>query len=62
MSIGSRLFEAAQDLYRAAFNAVQWYAEESKAHEVARRAVRSESANLNSTIGKCLEPIFAPSY
>ncbi|MEP0803320.1 hypothetical protein NDI37_25055 [Funiculus sociatus GB2-A5] len=23
-------------MYRAAFNAVQWYAEESKAHKVAR--------------------------
>ncbi|MEW5856894.1 MAG: ChaB family protein [Cyanobacteriota bacterium] len=63
VSVRDRLSEAAQELYRAAFNsAVQWYGEESKAHEVALRAVRSQSASLNSIFGKCLEPLLATSY
>ncbi|OKH29007.1 cation transport regulator ChaB [Calothrix sp. HK-06] len=34
-----------QDVYRAAFNsAVHWYGEASKAHQVARSAVRMQSA------------------
>ncbi len=45
------LSEAAQELYRAAFNcAIHWYGEESKAHQVAWSAVKSQAASLNSTI------------
>ena len=45
------LSEAAQELYRAAFNcALHWYGQESKAHQVAWSAVKNQSASLNSTI------------
>ncbi|BAZ17286.1 hypothetical protein NIES4071_91640 [Calothrix sp. NIES-4071] len=39
------LSQECQDVYRAAFNsAVHWYGEASKAHKVARSAVRMQSA------------------
>jgi cation transport regulator len=45
LEIRIRLPEAAQDLYRAAFNStIQWYGEATKAHQVAARAVRMQSA------------------
>lgn len=51
-AIRDRLSEAAQTLYRIAFNsAVQWYGEESKAHQTAWSAVRNQAARLNSAIG-----------
>lgn len=50
-NIRDRLSEAAQTLYRMAFNsAMQWYGEETKAHRIAWSAVRSQSVSLNSTI------------
>lgn len=50
-NIRERLSEAAQSLYRSAFNsAIQWYGEEAKAHQIAWSAVRSQIANLNSTL------------
>ena len=50
-SIRDRLSEAAQSLYRVAFNsAVQWYGEESKAHKIALSAVRNQAVSLNSAI------------
>jgi len=56
--VRSSLSEAAQELYRAAFNcAIHWYGEESKAHHVARCAVRTQSVSLNSTIGRDPEPV-----
>lgn len=45
LEIRIRLSEAAQDLYRAAFNStIQWYGEAAKAHQVAARAVRMHYA------------------
>ncbi|MDZ8187838.1 MAG: ChaB family protein [Nostoc sp. ChiSLP02] len=45
LDIRSRLSEAYQDLYRAAFNsAIHWYGEPSKAHQVALSAVKMHSA------------------
>ncbi|BAY92673.1 MULTISPECIES: ChaB family protein [unclassified Tolypothrix] len=45
VEIRSRLSEAYQDLYRAAFNsAVHWYGEAAKAHKVALSAVKMQSA------------------
>jgi cation transport regulator len=45
LEIRDRLPEAAQDLYRAAYNsAIQWYGEVAKAHQVALSAVRIYSA------------------
>ncbi|BAZ02587.1 ChaB family protein [Tolypothrix tenuis PCC 7101] len=45
LEIRSRLSEAYQDLYRAAFNsAVHWYGEAAKAHKVALSAVKMQSA------------------
>jgi cation transport regulator len=45
LEIRSRLSEAYQELYRAAFNsALHWYGEASKAHQVALSAVRMQSA------------------
>ncbi|NJP09800.1 MAG: cation transport regulator ChaB [Leptolyngbyaceae cyanobacterium RU_5_1] len=50
-SVRDRLSDAAQSLYRAAFNsAVQWYGEEEKAHQTALSAVKSQAASLNSAI------------
>ena len=52
------LSEAAQELYRAAFNcAIHWYGEESKAHQVAWCAVRTQAANINSTINSSPKPV-----
>lgn len=54
------LSEAAQELYRAAFNcAIHWYGEESKAHQVAWSAVKSQAASLNSTINGGPKPLLA---
>lgn len=51
-SIRDRLSEAAQTLYRLAFNsALQWYGEETQAHKIAWSAVRNQAVSLNSTIG-----------
>lgn len=45
LEIRDRLEEAAQDLYRAAYNsAIQWYGEAAKAHKVALSAVKIHSA------------------
>lgn len=45
LEIRDRLEEAAQDLYRAAYNsAIQWYGETAKAHKVAQSAVKIHSA------------------
>ncbi|HEY9637540.1 MAG TPA: ChaB family protein [Coleofasciculaceae cyanobacterium] len=45
LEIRDRLSEAAQELYRAAFNStIQWYGEAAKAHQVAIKAVRMQSA------------------
>ncbi|AFY45146.1 ChaB family protein [Nostoc sp. PCC 7107] len=45
LEIRTRLSEAYQELYRAAFNsALHWYGEASKAHQVALSAVRMQSA------------------
>ncbi|MBD2022402.1 ChaB family protein [Leptolyngbya sp. FACHB-36] len=50
-SIRDRLSEAAQTLYRTAFNsAIQWYGEETKAHKIAWSAVRNQLVSLNSAI------------
>jgi cation transport regulator len=49
--IRDRLPEAAQSLYRIAFNsAIQWYGEEEKAHKIAWSAVRNQKVSLNSAI------------
>jgi cation transport regulator len=51
-AIRDRLPEAAQSLYRIAFNsAIQWYGEEERAHKIALSAVRSQKASLNSAMG-----------
>jgi len=45
LEIRTRLSDAYQELYRAAFNsALHWYGEASKAHQVALSAVRMQSA------------------
>ncbi len=45
LEIRTRLSEAYQDLYRAAFNsAVHWYGEAPKAHQVAMSAIKMQSA------------------
>ncbi|MBU7582871.1 MAG: ChaB family protein [Nostoc sp. TH1S01] len=45
LEIRTRLSEAYQELYRAAFNsALHWYGEASKAHQVALSAVKIQSA------------------
>jgi cation transport regulator len=55
MNVRTYLSEVAQDFYRAAFNsAIDWYGDESKAHQVAWCAVRSQAASLNSAIGRSL--------
>jgi cation transport regulator len=51
VSIRTRLSEAAQNFYRVAFNlAIQWYGEESKAHQIAWSAVRNQMVSPNSAI------------
>jgi cation transport regulator len=51
IEIRSRLPEAAQDLYRAAYNStIQWYGEAKKAHQVAARAVRMKVARDASVL------------
>jgi cation transport regulator len=43
--IRDRLSDAAQDLYRAAYNStIQWYGEAAKAHKVAASAVKMKLA------------------
>ena len=52
VNVRDRLSEAAQSFYRIAFNsAMQWYGEETKAHQIAWSAVRNQSVSLNSAIG-----------
>lgn len=49
--IRCRLSEAAQDLYRAAYNsAIHWYGETAKAHQVASSAVKMQSARNISAL------------
>lgn len=56
--VRDRLSEAAQELYRAAFNcAIHWYGEESKAHQVAWCAVRTQAANSYSTLTEAAKPL-----
>lgn len=44
LEIRTRLSEAYQDIYRAAFNsAIHWYGEAPKAHQVALSAVKMQS-------------------
>jgi len=51
--IRDRLPEAAQDLYRAAYNsAIQWYGEAAQAHKAALTAVRIYSARNLATSAK----------
>ena len=52
LEIRNRLSEAAQDLYRAAYNsAIQWYGETAKAHKEAASAVKMYAAkNANVSI------------
>lgn len=58
--VRDRLSEAAQELYRAAFNcAIHWYGEESKAHQVAWSAVRNQTVSLNSTLNEGSRPLLA---
>lgn len=60
IEVRDRLSESAQELYRAAFNcAIDWYGDEAKAHQVAWCAVRTQSASLNSTIDRGIEPLVA---
>jgi cation transport regulator len=45
LELRARLSEAAQDLYRAAYNsAIHWYGETAKAHQVALSAVKMQTA------------------
>ncbi|MER3435149.1 MAG: cation transport regulator ChaB [Leptolyngbya sp. ERB_1_1] len=54
-SVRDRLSETAQHFYRVAFNsALQWYGEESKAHQIAWSAVRNQAVSLNSAIVEVL--------
>jgi cation transport regulator len=53
VSIRDRFSEAAQSLYRVAYNsAIQWYGEEEKAHQIALSAVRNQAVSLNSAIAQ----------
>lgn len=53
--IRDQLSETAQHFYRVAFNsALQWYGDESKAHQIAWSAVRNQSVSLNSGIAEVL--------
>lgn len=54
-SVRDRLSETAQHFYRVAFNsALQWYGEESKAHQIAWSAVRNQAVSLDSAIVEVL--------
>ena len=54
-SVRDSLSETAQHFYRVAFNsAVQWYGEETKAHQIAWSAVRNQAVSLNSAIAEIL--------
>ncbi|MBW4442580.1 MAG: ChaB family protein [Plectolyngbya sp. WJT66-NPBG17] len=54
-SVRDRLSETAQHFYRVAFNsALQWYGEESRAHQIAWSAVRNQAVSLNSAIVEIL--------
>ncbi len=49
--IRERLPEAVQELYRLAYNsAFQWYGDETRAHQAAWSAVRSQAASPNSVV------------
>lgn len=51
IEIRTRLSEAYQDWYRAAFNsAIDWYGEAAKAHKVALSAVKMQSAMHKSVV------------
>lgn len=51
IEIRTRLSEAYQDWYRAAFNsAIDWYGEAAKAHKVALSAVRMQSVMHKSVV------------
>ncbi|MCY7323520.1 MAG: ChaB family protein [Phormidesmis sp. CAN_BIN36] len=62
-SIRTQLSETAQHFYRVAFNsALQWYGNETKAHQIAWSAVRNQAVSLNSGIsnsGISQEPYLA---
>lgn len=54
-TVRDRLSETAQHFYRVAFNsALQWYGEETKAHQIAWSAVRNQAVSLNSAIVEVL--------
>ncbi|OKH13914.1 cation transport regulator ChaB [Fischerella major NIES-592] len=51
VEIRTRLCEAYQDIYRAAYNsAIHWYGEATKAHQVALSAVKMQSAVHKSSV------------
>ncbi|MER3492200.1 MAG: cation transport regulator ChaB [Mastigocladus sp. ERB_26_2] len=51
VEIRTRLSEAYQDIYRAAYNsAIHWYGEAAKAHQVALSAVKMQSAMHKSYV------------
>lgn len=51
LEIRTRLSDAYQDIYRAAYNsAIHWYGEARKAHQVALSAVKMQSAMHGSEI------------
>lgn len=51
LEIRNRHEEAAQDLYRAAYNsAIQWYGEAAKAHKVALSAVKIHCARTGAVL------------
>ncbi|MCP6760828.1 MAG: ChaB family protein [Fischerella sp. CENA71] len=51
VEIRTRLSEAYQDIYRAAYNsAIHWYGEATKAHQVALSAVKIQSAMHKSYV------------
>ncbi|PLZ98675.1 cation transport regulator ChaB [Fischerella thermalis CCMEE 5268] len=51
VEIRTRLSEAYQDIYRAAYNsAIHWYGEATKAHQVALSAVKMQSAMHKSSV------------
>lgn len=57
-SIRTQLSETAQHFYSVAFNsALQWYGDETKAHQIAWSAVRNQAVSLNSGISS--EPCLA---
>lgn len=51
LEVRTRLSEAYQDIYRAAYNsAIHWYGEAAKAHKVALSAVKMQSAVHGSVV------------